>query len=276
MRNKFDLSGRVALITGAAGLLGREHAKALLENGAKIVLTDVRETCLEVERAELASVYGENNILAYSMDVTSELSILSVLDSLHSKDLDISILINNAAIDPKVVKGSSLGETSRLENFRLSQWDLEISVGLTGAFLCAKIFGSAMAKKQLGGVILNIASDLSVISPDQKLYRKEGVAERDQPVKPITYSVIKAGLVGMTRYLATYWPEQGVRCNALSPGGVENNQGKEFMEKLTSLIPAGRMASADEYHSAIQFLCSDASSYLTGQNIVIDGGRSVW
>lgn len=276
MRNKFDLSGKVALITGAAGLLGREHARALLESGAKVVLTDIREHCLDVERAELGSVYGKGNILSCPMDVTSESSILSVLDGLHKKDLDVSILINNAAIDPKVVRDSSLGETSRLENFSLSQWNLELSVGLTGAFLCAKIFGSAMANKQQGGVILNIASDLSVISPDQRLYRKQGVAEIDQPVKPITYSVIKAGLVGMTRYLSTYWPEKGIRCNALSPGGVENSQGEEFMEKLTSLIPLGRMAAADEYHSAVQFLCSDASVYLTGQNIVIDGGRSVW
>lgn len=275
MRNKFDLSGKVALITGAAGLLGREHARALLDSGAKVVLTDIRRQYLEIEREELSSVYGKDNILVYSMDVTLESSILNVLDDLHSKDLDISILINNAAIDPKVAQGSSLSESSRLENFNLDQWNLELSVGLTGAFLCAKIFGSAMAKKKHGGVILNIASDLSIISPDQRLYRKEGVEGIDQPVKPITYSVIKAGLVGMTRYLATYWPDKGIRCNVLSPGGVENSQGEEFIKKLTSLIPMGRMATADEYHSAVQFLCSDASIYLTGQNIVIDGGRSV-
>ena len=276
MRNKFDLSGKVALITGAAGLLGREHARALLDSGAKVVLTDIRRQYLEIEREELSSVYGKDNILVYSMDVTLESSILNVLDDLHSKDLDISILINNAAIDPKVAQGSSLSESSRLENFNLDQWNLELSVGLTGAFLCAKIFGSAMAKKKHGGVILNIASDLSIISPDQRLYRKQGIVEADQPVKPITYSVIKAGLVGMTRYLATYWPDKGVRCNALSPGGVENSQDEEFVKKVTSLIPLGRMAATDEYHSAIQFLCSDASIYLTGQNIVIDGGRSVW
>ena len=132
-----------------------------------------------------------------------------------------------------------------------------------------------MANKQQGGVILNIASDLSVISPDQKLYRKQGVAEIDQPVKPITYSVIKAGLVGMTRYLATYWPGKGIRCNALSPGGVENSQGEQFIKQLTSLIPMGRMAKPDEYIGAIQFLCSDASAYMNGQNIIIDGGRCV-
>jgi NAD(P)-dependent dehydrogenase (short-subunit alcohol dehydrogenase family) len=125
-------------------------------------------------------------------------------------------------------------------------------------------------------VILNIASDLSVFSPDQRLYRKEGLSDDMQPVKPVTYSVIKAGLVGLTRYLATYWADKGVRCNALSPGGVFNGQGEAFVQRLSSLIPLGRMADKDEYRAAVQFLCSDASSYMNGQNIVMDGGRSTW
>jgi NAD(P)-dependent dehydrogenase (short-subunit alcohol dehydrogenase family) len=133
-----------------------------------------------------------------------------------------------------------------------------------------------MARDGKGGVILNIASDLSVFAPDQRLYRKRGLADDMQPVKPVTYSVIKAGLIGLTRYLATYWVDSGVRANALSPGGVYNGQGEEFVQRLTSLIPMGRMASSDEYRAAVQFLCSDASSYLNGQNIVMDGGRSVW
>ena len=133
-----------------------------------------------------------------------------------------------------------------------------------------------MVKKGLGGVILNIASDLSVFSPDQRLYRKCGISEDMQPVKPVTYSVIKTGLVGLTRYLATYWADKNVRCNALSPGGVFNEQSDEFVQRLSSLIPMGRMAQKDEYRSAVQFLCSDASRYMNGQNIVIDGGRSVW
>ena len=132
-----------------------------------------------------------------------------------------------------------------------------------------------MAANKDAGVILNIASDLSVISPDQRLYRNEGLPENLQPVKPITYSVIKTGLVGLTRYLATYWSASGVRCNALSPGGVENGQGSDFVSRLCELIPMGRMAEVGEYHSAVQFLCSDASSYMNGQNLVIDGGRSV-
>ena len=134
-----------------------------------------------------------------------------------------------------------------------------------------------MYKRQgRGGVILNIASDLSVFSPDQRLYRQEGLPDALQPVKPITYSVIKTGMIGLTRYLATYWATKGVRCNALSPGGVTNGQGLEFVQRLSALIPLGRMAEKDEYRSAVQFLCSDASSYMNGQNIVMDGGRSVW
>lgn len=133
-----------------------------------------------------------------------------------------------------------------------------------------------MAQSGKGGVILNIASDLSVISPDQRLYRKAGVPEESQPVKPVTYSVIKSGLVGLTRYIATYWADRGVRCNALSPGGVYTGQPEEFVQRLTSLIPLGRIAARDEYRSAIQFLCSDASIYLNGHNLVMDGGRSIW
>lgn len=127
-----------------------------------------------------------------------------------------------------------------------------------------------------GGVILNIASDLAVTAPDQRLYRQEGLDESAQPVKPVTYSVVKTGLIGLTRYLATYYHKDNVRVNALSPGGVFAGQGEEFVKKLTDLIPMGRMANRDEYHGAIQFLCSDASKYMTGQNIVMDGGRSVW
>ena len=133
-----------------------------------------------------------------------------------------------------------------------------------------------MARDGKGGVILNIASDLSVISPDQRIYRQSGLPEDEQPVKPVTYSVIKSGLVGLTRYLATYWANRGVRANALSPGGVQTNQSDEFVQRLTNLIPLGRMAKKAEYRSAVQFLCSNASAYLNGQNIVMDGGRSIW
>jgi NAD(P)-dependent dehydrogenase (short-subunit alcohol dehydrogenase family) len=273
---KFDLSGKTALITGAAGLLGIEHAAALLECNASVILTDLNESALHATETALAENFPRSRILRNVMDVTNLDSIRSVYNELNSNSIKLNILINNAAIDPKVEGDTRILETSRLENFDLAQWNIQIAVGLTGPFLCSQVFGTMMAQAGSGGVILNIASDLSVFSPDQRIYRRSGLAEDRQPVKPVTYSVIKSGLIGLTRYLATYWPEKGLRCNALSPGGVFNGQDKDFVERLSNLIPLARMANRDEYRAAVQFLCSDASSYMNGQNIVMDGGRSAW
>ena len=273
---KFDLTGKTALITGAAGLLGVEHAAALLESGATVVLTDIDDSNLAATRASLSLNADPERIVVQLMDVSRLDTIQAVAKKLANTGRRIDVLVNNAAIDPKVQADLGVLETSRLEYFPLDQWESQLAVGLTGAFLCSQVFGTAMARDGVGGVILNIASDLSVVAPDQRLYRKKGLACDMQPVKPVTYSVIKAGLVGLTRYLATYWADSGVRANALSPGGVFNGQGEAFVQRLNSLIPLGRMAKRDEYRAALQFLCSDASSYLNGQNIVIDGGRSVW
>ena len=275
-RERFDLTGRTALITGSAGLLGIEHAAALLESGATVVLTDIREAPLASAAASLpAEGSGADRILTRVMDVARLETIRAVADDLIASGRRVDILVNNAASDAKV-DGHGLLESSRLENFSLTQWHSEIAVGLTGAFLCSQVFGSAMALDGKGGVILNIASDLSVCAPDQRLYRREGLAAAEQPVKPVTYSVIKTGLIGLTRYLATYWADRGVRANALSPGGVYAGQSEEFVQRLASRIPLGRMADRQEYRAAVQFLCSDASAYLNGQNIVMDGGRSAW
>ena len=273
--NRFDLSNKFVLITGSCGLLGQKHALALLEIGASIILTDIDENLLIKVKKSLESKNYHERIKYYLMDVGSEDSIMNVFKKLEKDNIRIDILINNAAINPKQASLKNNIRTTRLENFSLDKWNLEISVGLTGAYLCSKIFGSAMAKDGKGGVILNIASDLSVIAPDQRIYRQEGIEDDLQAVKPVTYSVIKAGLIGLTRYLASYWADKGVRANALSPGGVFTNQDLEFVNRLSSLIPMGRMAKSDEYIGAIQFLCSDASAYMNGQNIVIDGGRSV-
>ena len=273
---KFDLTGKTALITGAAGLLGLEHARALVRSGARVVLTDIDEERLRLVSKTLLHDTSSQSISIQVMDVSSPEGVRFTAEKLTEMGWRIDILVNNAAIDPKVKDGLDVQESSRFENFSIEQWELQIAVGLTGAFLCSQAFGSRMAQDNKGGVILNIASDLSVISPDQRLYRREGLLENMQPVKPVTYSIIKTGLVGLTRYLATYWSDRGVRANALSPGGVFVDQGEEFVKRITSLIPIGRMAARDEYHSAIQFLCSDASTYLNGQNIIMDGGRSVW
>jgi NAD(P)-dependent dehydrogenase (short-subunit alcohol dehydrogenase family) len=273
---KFDLTGKTALITGGAGLLGIQHAFALLESGATVVLTDINSTGLATAHRLIVQSIESDRILMHTMDVSRMESVSEVFEKLTNNGTHIDILINNAAIDPKVRGDQGVCESSRLEHFSIEQWDLQIAVGLTGAFLCSRVFGSAMARDRRGGVIINIASDLSVFAPDQRLYKKAGLADDMQPVKPVTYSVIKTGLIGLTRYLATYWADAGVRCNALSPGGIYNGQGDDFSERLSSLIPLGRMAEHEEYRSAIQFLCSDASSYMNGQNIVMDGGRSVW
>ena len=273
---KFDLTGKTALITGAAGLLGCEHAAALLESGATVVLTDISDSALNVARETLKATAPANRIQTALLDVSNPQSVAILAAQLASVGTRIDILVNNAAIDPKVKADTGIVETSRLENFPIDQWNLQIAVGLTGAFLCSQVFGAAMASDGRGGVILNIASDLSVFAPDQRIYRKPGLPEHLQPVKPVTYSVIKAGLIGLTRYLATYWPDKGVRANAISPGGVFNGQGEEFVTRLSTLIPLGRMADREEYRAAVQFLCSNASSYMNGQNVVMDGGRSAW
>jgi NAD(P)-dependent dehydrogenase (short-subunit alcohol dehydrogenase family) len=241
-----------------------------------VVLTDISEAALDAAKTTLLREFPSGQLKTAVLDVSSPEAVSSLSAQLADMGVRIDILVNNAAIDPKVKADAGMVESSRLENFPIEQWNLQIGVGLTGAFLCSQVFGARMAADNKGGVILNIASDLSVFSPDQRLYRKPGLPDHLQPVKPVTYSVIKAGLVGLTRYLATYWPDKGVRANAISPGGVFNGQGDEFVTRLSALIPMGRMATSDEYRAAIQFLCSDASSYMNGQNVVMDGGRSVW
>lgn len=269
----FDLSGKVAIITGGGGLLGQQHAAAVALAGGIPVLWDCLINRPGLDPENLKSLFGSEASLQ-KVDITNDESIKEALDKVISRYGRVDILINNAANNPKVENSAGI-EFSRLENFPLEQWDRDLNVGIKGAFLCSRRIGSFMAE-QGGGVIINIASDLAVIAPDQRLYRRKGLSEGQQPVKPVTYSVVKAALVGLTRYLATYWCEQGVRCNALSPGGVENGQPEDFIARLSELIPMGRMARRDEYQGALLFLCSDASSYMNGQNLVIDGGRSCW
>lgn len=269
---RFDLKGQVAVITGGLGLLGREHAIALADCGALPVLLDINAKALEAAVDAVRQATGITPV-PIVCDITEESGLRSSCSHITATVGPPSVLVNNAANNPKVENSGR--QWSRLENFPREAWDLDLAVGLTGAFLCSRIFGALMAQNGKGS-ILNIASDLALIGPDQRIYRQEGLTDAEQPVKPVTYSVVKAGLIGLTRYLATYWAGSGVRCNALCPGGVENNQGPEFISKLTNLIPLGRMASRDEYRAAIAFLCSDASSYMTGAIIPMDGGRTVW
>jgi NAD(P)-dependent dehydrogenase (short-subunit alcohol dehydrogenase family) len=275
VRDLFDLSGRVALITGGAGLLGVRHAEAIAELGGIPILVDIdREGC-DLAAARIRSEFGVPCI-GVCTDITDPNQIVDLRARVLTEFGRVDILVNNAANNPAVgSEGLDSTHGSRLETFPLEIWNQDIEVGLTGAFLCAKTFGPVMAERG-SGVILNIASDLALISPDQRLYRTPGLAEHAQPAKPVTYSVVKSGLVGLTRYLATYWADRGVRCNALSAGGVYAGQDDAFVERLSRLIPMGRMAGKDEYKAAVAFLVSDASSYMNGANLVVDGGRTVW
>ena len=268
----FDLTERVAIVTGGAGLLGYHHGAILASAGAHVVLLDL-VAANPKDRAKRLTAESGTEAIGIVCDITSEASIEEARKTIVEKYGRIDILVNNAANNPKVEDGNTA--LARLENFPLAVWDADIRVGLTGAFLCSRIFGAEMVRRK-SGVIVNVASDLAVIAPDQRLYRVDGLPEPEQPVKPVTYSVVKTALLGLTRYLATYWSTDNIRVNAISPGGVFNDQPEVFLSRLKQLIPLGRMAERDEYQGAILFLCSDASSYMTGANLVVDGGRTSW
>ena len=268
----FSLSGRVAVITGGAGLLGVRHAEAIASAGGTPVLADIRGDEASAEAAKIGKAFGVP-AMGVACDVTRAESVTALLATVRSTYARVDILVNNAANNPKVEGGGK--DFSRLERFSLEQWNADVAVGLTGAFLCAQIIGGALAA-QKHGVIVNISSEYGILAPDQRLYHVQGVPEEKQPAKPVTYTVVKAGLHGLTLYLATYWATAGVRANTITLGGVENAQPREFLERAVAKVPMGRMALPHEFQGALVYLCSDASSFVTGANLVVDGGKSVW
>ncbi len=267
----FDLSGRVAVITGGAGLLGEQHAEVIAEAGGHPVLADINEKEAMKKAREISKRYHVDT-LGIGTDITKRVEVEALLVEVLKKFGRIDILINNAANDPKAAPGMD-ASWLRLENFPVELWNQDIAVGLTGALLCSQVIGGEMAKRGRG-VILNISSDLGIIAPDHRIYAKPGLPAEKQPVKPVSYSVVKHGLIGLTKYLATYWADKNIRVNAICPGGIQTNQPDDFVTKLSNLIPLGRMAKKDEYKGAILFLVSDASSYMTGAALIIDGGRT--
>jgi NAD(P)-dependent dehydrogenase (short-subunit alcohol dehydrogenase family) len=273
-QSRFRIDGKTAVITGGAGLLGYQHAIAIMSAGGIPLILDINEKLAE-EKAKILSETYSGECYGYYSDITDTKSVQAICTQLTDQFGTVDILINNAANDPKVTEKPGEKPWSRFEQFPENIWDRDVAVALKGSFLCSQAFGSDMARRKKG-VILNIASDLGIIAPDQRIYYKEGVADDMQPVKPVTYSVVKHGIIGLTRYLATYWADSGVRVNALCPGGVYNGQPPEFIRKLTNLIPMGRMAEVDEYQCAVIFMVSDASSYMTGSILTIDGGRTCW
>ncbi len=273
VKKSFDLTDRVVIITGGAGLLGVKHAEAVAEFGGVPILVDIDGARAESKAKQISQKF---NVDAFGIrvDITREQSVENLTKDIKKRFGGIDVLINNASVNPKVEKTTNIN-FDRIENLSLDRWHKELEVGLTGAFICSRWIGTVMAR-QKRGVILNVSSDLGVIAPDQRIYRDSTLSGQQQPTKPVTYSVIKHGLIGLTRYLATYWADCGVRANSILPGGIFQDQSPEFVSKISNLIPLGRMAHEDEYRAAVVFLISDASSYMTGANICVDGGRSAW
>jgi NAD(P)-dependent dehydrogenase (short-subunit alcohol dehydrogenase family) len=274
LENIFRLDGKIVVITGAAGLLGRKHAEAIACYGGTPILLDLSQQAVTELADELNNKYNVDSV-GFVVDITDEEAISNNTNQLIKRFGKIDALVNNAANNPKVEDNSEVN-FSRLENFSLNIWNDDISVGLTGSFLCAKHYGYKISQNQNGGSIVNISSDLGLIAPDQRLYKKDSVDDNLQNVKPITYSIVKTGLIGLTRYLATYWADKNVRCNVMCPGGIENGQHNDFVKEVNQRIPMGRMADSDEYQGVLLWMLSDASSYLNGAVIPVDGGRTTW
>lgn len=266
LEKKFSLSGKVAMVTGAAGQLGFQYAQTLLEAGANVSGCDIQPGNLQSKLN-----VKKDRLMVLKMDVTNRESIEKALEIVLSRFGNVDVLINNAAIDSPP-SDNNLG-TGPFETYPENLWDEVQSVNLKGMFLCCQVIGSHMAKTR-GGSIINISSIYGMLSPDQRVYQ-EMKGGKDF-IKPVSYSVSKAGVLNLTRYLATYWAPKNIRVNTLTLGGVFNHQDEGFLKNYTQRVPMRRMARQDEYNAAILFLASDASSYMTGSNLVIDGGYNSW
>lgn len=275
-KDRFEIEGKVVVITGGGGLIGHRHAEAVLEGKGIPVLIDISKAALDHVTNLLFTEYGkEAEILSFVADITNRRELELIAGELISKYGHIDVLINNAANNPKVEDKSQNLLTTKFTDFPVDIWNKDIAVGLTGALICSQVFGQQM-EKQKSGVVLNISSDYGLIAPDQRIYRKEGIPEDEQIIKPISYSVVKHGIIGLTKYLAVYWAKEGIRVNTLCPASLHNNQDEEFVEKVSDLIPMGRMSEPDEYVCTVLYMISDASTYMTGATVVLDGGRTIW
>lgn len=251
------------LVTGAAGLLGFEHCKTILDSGYGLVMLDINKSELKKKYKLLSKKFQNSFIEKFSVDITKEKEVRKLISYLNKKKIFVRVLINNACIDPKP-------KSKKIKNEIIKSWDRELDVGLKGSYLMIELFAKNMINKK-DGCIINIASDLSLIAPNQNIYK--GVYKNF--LKPVTYSVIKHGIIGLTKYYASLFAKFNVTCNAVSPVGIYNNQSKKFVKNLVELIPMGRMAKKEDINNLISFLINKNQKFITGQNIVIDGGRTI-
>ena len=266
----FDLSGQVALVTGALGLLGREHCAALASAGAHVVLTDLNADALGAAAARLREL-GAAEPLAVEADITSPAAVEALRQRVLNRFGRLDILVNNAAIDDKFAPGAR--EESRFENYSVERFRRQLDVNVTGVFLCCQRLGGIMAERGSGSII-NVASTYGIVAPNQDLYEREDGSQAFW--KGAAYPASKGAVLQLTRFLAAYWGQRGVRVNALCPGGVEAGQDAYFRARYAVRTPLKRMAAPGDYRGALLFLASDASSYMTGASLVVDGGFTIW
>jgi NAD(P)-dependent dehydrogenase (short-subunit alcohol dehydrogenase family) len=265
------LSGRVAVVTGAGGLLGGHHVRALADAGATVVAVDCDPARLR--RLTLPAGDGSGPVLAFVGDITDPASVEQLLHFTLEPSGRIDVLVNNAAIDDKVEAPALEADMASVERYPLEQWRRILDTNVTGVFLPSQVLGAQMARTGRGSII-NIASTYGLVGPDPSIYQRP---DGSRPfVKSPAYPASKGAVLALTRYLAAYWGASGVRVNALAPGGVENGQEAYFVQNYARRTPLGRMARADEYRGALLFLASDASSYTTGSTLVVDGGFTAW
>ncbi len=267
----FDLNGRAAVVTGGGGLLGKQFCLTLAEAGAAVAVVDIDAGIAAGVAAELkAKGYSA---LAVPTDITQKAVVTEMVQRVLEAFGRLDILVNSAALDPKFDPDSiSAQGANAFEDFPLEGWNQALGVNLTGMFLCSQAAVQPMLA-QGKGAIINLCSTYGLGGPDQRIYQQEGQPPK---FKPVTYTVTKAGVLGMTKYLATYYGEKNIRVNALTPGGVYNNHDPEFLKAYSYRTVLGRMAEQHEMNGALLFLASDASSYMTGSNLIVDGGWTAW
>ncbi len=269
--DKFSLQGRVALVTGGAGLLGRQFTRALGQAGAGVVVADLNK---EAAQAHAQQLLEEGiSALACRVDVTDPASVSQMVGSAVAEFGGLDVLVNSAALDPKFdPENLDAQSANAFETYPLAAWQNAMDVNLTGMFLSCQAAARQMLIQEYG-VIINICSTYGLVGPDQRIYERP---DGPRQFKPVYYTVSKAGVLGLTRYLATYYAGKPIRVNALTPGGIFNQHDETFLKAYSARTVIGRMANLDEMTGAIVFLASEASSYMTGANLVVDGGWTAW